>query len=88
MEESSNLLAALEAMLVMKSAVVEPSTSMEATPSTSVETTSYARKRPHASDRLLEAKKPQLEPSVRQSVGNTFSTVSIPTRNASTSLIS
>ena len=73
MEESSNLLAALEAMLKMKSVVIEPSTTLETTPSTS-----SARKRPHESDHVLEAKKPRVEPSVRQSVGNTFSTIDIP----------
>ena len=77
MEESNNLLAALHAMLKMKTGVVEPTASLEPSPSTS-----SARKRPHASEQSSSTKKRRLEHSVQKSVGNTFSTVSIPTRDA------
>ena len=77
MEESKNLLAALEQMLAMKTVGVEPSASLEPVPSTS-----SARKRPHAIDESSPAKKRRVEHSVQKSVGNTFATVSIPTRDA------
>ena len=75
MEESKNLLAALEKMLEMKTA--EPSTSPNPTPSTSGQSTS-TQKRLHESDPLNPTKKPRLDKTVRQSVGNTFSTIDIP----------
>ena len=75
MEESNNLLAALQAMLKMKTVVVEPTASLEPEPTTS-------KKRPHAPDQSSPTKKRRLEHSVQKSVGNTFSTVSIPTRDA------
>ena len=79
MEESNNLLAALQAMLKMKKDVVEPTASSVPTPSTS---TSSERKRPHTPDQSSSTKKPRLQHSVQKSVGNTFSTISIPTRDA------
>ena len=83
MDESKNLLAALEKMLKFKqTAVVEPTASLEPTPSTSGLSNSSAKKRPHVADESSPGKKPRLEHSVQKSVGNTFSTVSIPTRDA------
>ena len=75
MEESKNLLVALEKMLAMKTVGVKPTASLKPTPSTS-------KKRPHEPDESSPAKKLRLEHSVKKSVGNTFSTVSIPTRDA------
>ena len=75
MEESRNLLTALQTMLKMKTVGVEPTASLEPEPST-------LKKRPHAPDHSSPAKKRRVEHSVQKSVGNTFSTVSIPTRDA------
>ena len=76
MDESKNLLAALQSMLKMKNGTVEPSASLEPTPSTS------ALKRPYEPDESSPTKKRRVEHSVQKSVGNTFSTVLIATRDA------
>ena len=74
MEESNNLLAALQTMLKLKqSVVVEPNALSDPGPSTSSD-----RKQPHASDQSNPSKKPRLDKTVRQSIGNTFSTIDIP----------
>ena len=75
MDESKNLLTALEKMLAMKTAVVTDS--LEPTPSTSGLSTSSARKRLHVADQTSSSKKPRLEPSVKKSVGNTFASIPI-----------
>ena len=72
MEESNNLLAALQTMLKMKNAEVEPTAKLEPEPSTS-----SAKKRPHASDQSSPTKKRRLEHSVRKSIGNTFASIPI-----------
>ena len=83
MEKSKNLLAALKKMLAMKTAGVEPSTSSNPTSSTSAQSSSLepvpsAKKRPHEVDQSNTTKKPRLDKTMRQSVGNTFSTINIP----------
>ena len=77
MKQSNNLLAALQAMLKMKTSVVDPSTSLEPGPSTSAPSTSSAKKRPHESHHLYHVKKPRLDKTVRQSIGNTFASIPI-----------
>ena len=77
MDESNNLFATLQAILRMKTAVVEPPTSSEPEPSTP-----STRQQLHASDQSSPTKKRCLEHSVQKFVGNIFSTVSIPTRDA------
>ena len=72
MEESKNLLAALEKMLAMKTVEVEPTASLEPELSTS-----SARKRLHAADESSPTKKRRVEHSVQKSVGNTFATIPI-----------
>ena len=72
MEESKNLLAALEKMLAMKTVGVEPTARLEPEPSTS-----SARKRLHVSDESSPTKKRRVEHSVQKSVGNTFATIPI-----------
>ena len=71
MEESKNLLAALQTMMKMKTVGVEPTASLEPTPSTS------ARKRLHVADETNPTKKRRVEHSVQKSVGNTFATIPI-----------
>ena len=76
MEESNNLLAALQTMLKLKqSAVVEPTTSSDPTPS--VTSSSLAKKRPHEGVKSSPTKKPRLEQSVRKSIQNTFASIPI-----------
>ena len=79
MDESKNLLAALQAMMKFEQTGVgvESTASVEPVPSTSSE-----RKRPHVVDESSPTKKRRVEHSVQKSVGNTFATVSIPTRDA------
>ena len=78
MEESNNLLTALQAMLAMKTVMDESATSPEPGSSISVPSSSSARKRPHEGVNSNPPKKPRLEHSVQKSVGNTFSTIGIP----------
>ena len=74
MEESNNLLAALQTMLKLEpSDVVKPSALSDPSPSTSSD-----RKWPHAFDQSTPSKKPRLDKTVRQSIGNTFSNFDIP----------
>ena len=70
---NKNLLSALEKMLAMKTAVA----SVEPVPSTSSES-GQSRKRPREMEEIVQVKKPRLEPSVKKSIGNTFSTIDIP----------
>ena len=71
MEESKNLLAALEKMLAMKTVVVEPTATLEPTPSTS------ALKRLHVANESSPTKKRRVEHTVKKSIGNTFATIPI-----------
>ena len=75
MDESKNLLSALEKMLTMKTAAV--TTSVEPVPSTSTES-GQSRKRPRETEEIAQVKKPRLDRTVRKSIGNTFSTIDIP----------
>ena len=73
MDESKNLLAALQTMMKFKqTAAVESTASLESVPSTS-----SARKRTHVVDETSPAKKRRVEHSVQKSVGNTFATIPI-----------
>ena len=76
MEESNNLLAALQAMLAMKerTSVDDTSISSEPGPSTSAQST---KKRPRETEDVLQVKKPRLEQSVRKSIQNTFASIPI-----------
>ena len=77
MDESKNLLTALEKMLAMKTAVVEPTVTLDPVPSTSGLSTSSTRKRLHVADQTPSSKKPRLEQSAKKSVGNTFASIPI-----------
>ena len=82
MEQSKNLLSALEAMLAMKEKTVnttpslEPGPSVKSEPSTSV-LFSPERKRPREPEEMTRVKKPRLEQTVRKSIDNTFATIPI-----------
>ena len=78
MDESKNLLSGASCNAENEELwTVEPSASLEPVPSTS-----SSRKRLHVVDESSPAKKRRVEHSVQKSVGNTFATVSIPTRDA------
>ena len=84
MEQSKNLLAALEAILALKeqtstvntSSSLEPGPSVPSEPSTSV-LSSPERKRPRETEEMTRVKKPRLEQSVRKSIQNTFASIPI-----------
>ena len=77
MEESNNLLSALQAMLAMKSSAVEPSSSVEPGPSVPSESSMSTRKRSRETEDMASVKKPRLEQSVRKSIQNTFASIPI-----------
>ena len=73
MDESKNLLAALQTMMKFKqTAAIEPTDTLEPDPSTS-----SARKRLHVADESSPTKKRRVEHSVQKSIGNTFATIPI-----------
>ena len=83
MDESKNLLSALEAMLALKEKTVNTSSSLEPGPSVPPEpSTSFLsspeRKRPRETDEMTRVKKPRLEQSVTKvHSDNTFASIPI-----------